>query len=223
MTDPTWLTQALEQARRDLIDLTRRNRLLHAPLEGKRPWCMALSGYGPDELFQKLYRQENFRGYAFKARTEDYEDQQSLTIVSSEQFQEPPSTRRPRLQTRLAPDKLQRRLAKIFREERTLEEEQGLSTLYLALGFLKWFDSDQSDASFAPLLLVPATMVRIGGTEGYLLRGRDDDIWPISLYAKSSRATSISIFQICRKTKNGSHQATSTRFLARSKDSRAGA
>jgi hypothetical protein len=176
MTDPTWLTQALEQARRDLIDLTRRNRLLHAPLEGKRPWCMALSGYGPDELFQKLYRQENFRGYAFKARTEDYEDQQSLTIVSSEQFQEPPSTRRPRLQTRLAPDKLQRRLAKIFREERTLEEEQGLSTLYLALGFLKWFDSDQSDASFAPLLLVPATMVRIGGTEGYLLRGRDDDI-----------------------------------------------
>ncbi|MGA8698313.1 MAG: DUF4011 domain-containing protein, partial [Xanthobacteraceae bacterium] len=84
--------------------------------------------------------------------------------------------RRPRLQTRLAPDKLQKRLAKIFREERTLEEEQGLSTLYLALGFLNWFDSDQAEASFAPLLLVPVTMVRVGGADGYLLRGRDDEI-----------------------------------------------
>ena len=34
MIDPKWLTRALEQARRDLIDLTRRNRLLNAPLEG---------------------------------------------------------------------------------------------------------------------------------------------------------------------------------------------
>jgi hypothetical protein len=63
MTDSKWLTWALDQARRDLIDLTRRNRLLHAPLEGKRPWCMAISGYTTDELFEKLYRQENFRGY----------------------------------------------------------------------------------------------------------------------------------------------------------------
>ena len=86
MIDPKWLTRALDQARRDLIDLTRRNRLLHAPLEGKRPWCMAVSGYNPDELFEKLYRQENFRGYAFKARKEDSEEQQSLTITSSEQI-----------------------------------------------------------------------------------------------------------------------------------------
>jgi len=180
MIDPKWLSRALDQARRDLIDLTRRNRLLHAPLEGKRPWCMAVTGYNPDELFEKLYRQENFRGYAFKARKEDSEEQQSLTTTSTEQIisssQEPPSTRRPRLQTRLAPDKLQKRLAKIFREERTLEEEQGLSTLYLALGFLKWFDSDQSEESSAPLLLVPVTMARVGGTDGYLLRGRDDEI-----------------------------------------------
>ena len=179
MTDPKWLTWALDQARRDLIDLTRRNRLLHAPLEGKRPWCMAISGYTPDELFEKLYRQENFRGYAFKARTEDPNEQQPLAITSSEQItssQEPASTRRPRLQTRLPLDKLQKRLAKIFREQRTLEEEQGLSTLYLALGFLKWFDSDQTEESFAPLLLVPVTIVSVGGADGYLLQGRDDEI-----------------------------------------------
>jgi hypothetical protein len=62
------LEWALEQARRDLVDLSRRNRLLHAPLGGKRPWCMAIMGHSPDALFDKLYRQENFGGYAFTAR-----------------------------------------------------------------------------------------------------------------------------------------------------------
>ena len=179
MTDPNWLLRALDQARRDLIDLTRRNRLLHAPLEGKRPWCMAIIDHDANELFEKLYRQENFRGYAFKGRREESDDQQSLAVRPTTQVnssQEAGSTRRPRLQTRLEHDKLQKRLAKIFREERTLEEEQGLSTLYLALGFLKWFDSDQAEASFAPLLLLPVTMVRVGGADGYLLRGRDDEI-----------------------------------------------
>ena len=68
MTDPKSLTWALDQARRELIDLTRRNRLLHAPLAGKRPWCMAITGHTPDQLFEKLYRQENFRGYAFEVK-----------------------------------------------------------------------------------------------------------------------------------------------------------
>jgi len=69
MTNPQWLTWALDQARRDLIDLTRRNRLLHAPLGGNRPWCMAITGRSPDEIFETLYRQEKFRGYSFTARS----------------------------------------------------------------------------------------------------------------------------------------------------------
>jgi hypothetical protein len=108
-----------------LIDLTRRNRLLNAPLEGKRPWCMAITGQTPDELFSRLYRQDNFRGYAFKAR----EDEQQLPVVLNGDQQtssaKSTSTKRPFLQTRLASDKLDRRLAKIFREERTLEERGG--------------------------------------------------------------------------------------------------
>ena len=46
----------------------------------------------------------------------------------------------------------------------------------MALGFLKWFDNDQAEESLAPLLLLPVTMIRISGAEGYLLRGRDDEI-----------------------------------------------
>jgi hypothetical protein len=140
---------------------------------------MAITGQTPDQLFERLYRQENFRGYAFEAYEEESSKQPPLDIVPTHpiiDFQETASTRRPRLRTRLDPDKLQKRLTKIFREERTLEEEQGLSTLYLALGFLKWFDNDQAEESLAPLLLLPVTMIRIAGAEGYLLRGRDDEI-----------------------------------------------
>jgi hypothetical protein len=135
---PNPIAWALEQARRDLIDLTRRNRLLHAPLEGNRPWCLALTGQSPDDLFTKLYRQEKFRGYAFNPRTAATNEQEMLPVASSERAGaalEVTPTRRLRLQTQLDSDKLQKRLAKIFREERTLEEEeQGLSTLYLAIG-----------------------------------------------------------------------------------------
>src|SRR6516162_3701722 len=70
------LKWARDQARRDLVDLSRRNRLLHAPLGGKRPWCMAIVGHSPDELFDKLHRQENFRGYAFSARDGDDSDEE---------------------------------------------------------------------------------------------------------------------------------------------------
>src|SRR5262245_24884403 len=48
------LRKALDEARRDLVDPSRRNRLLHAPLDGKRPWCMAIVGHDADELFNAL-------------------------------------------------------------------------------------------------------------------------------------------------------------------------
>jgi very-short-patch-repair endonuclease len=175
---------AIDQARRELLDPSRRNRLLHAPLTGKRPWCMAIVGHDPDELFRMLCREENFCGYAFDGSGEqdeqgDVSDRNTPVALFSSQ-PSPPGTKssaRPHLQTRLSPEKLERRLTKIFREERTLEEEQGISTLYLALGFLKWFDSDHSDEpSFGPLILAPATMARVRGTDGYALYGRDEEI-----------------------------------------------
>ena len=194
----TRIKLAIDQARRELLDPSRRNRLLHAPLTGKRPWCMAIVGHDPDELFRMLCQQENFCGYAFDACGEqneqgDISDQNRPDLAHLSSQPSPPATKitrhakmtaatmngsaRPRLQTKLNPEKLESRLTKIFREERTLEEEQGVSTLYLALGFLKWFDSDHSEEpSLAPLILAPVTMVRVRGSDGYALYGRDEEI-----------------------------------------------
>ena len=64
------------------------------------------------------------------------------------------------LQTALVDDKLQKRLLKLYYDARTYEEEQGVNILFLALGFLKWFDRQESSSRerFAPLILLPVTL-----------------------------------------------------------------
>ena len=162
---------------------------------------MAIVGIGADELFDALYRQENFRGYTFEAHG-DVEAVKKTDVgqVSQRTLLDAPTRApmiagrgntghrgRPRLQTLLDCEKLEKRLTKIYREARTLEEEQGISTLYLALGFLKWFDSDQSEEpSLAPLILLPVSLDRGQERGGYVLSGREDDIVVnVSLHGRS--------------------------------------
>ena len=60
---------------------------------------------------------------------------------------------------------------------RTAEKEQGVNILYLALGFLTWFeDKSSSVAREAPLILLPAELVRNAPTSTYDLRCRDDEV-----------------------------------------------
>ena len=64
-----------------------------------------------------------------------------------------------RLQTLLFPADLEARLRKLRRKARTALEESGENFLYLALGFLEWFDANDSDKPrLAPLVLVPVDL-----------------------------------------------------------------
>ena len=81
------------------------------------------------------------------------------------------------LQTKLDPEKLEKKLLKLFLEARTFEEEQGVSILFLAIGFLNWFEEDRSETvTSAPLLLVPVALERKQGRDPFVLRGREDDM-----------------------------------------------
>ena len=71
---------------------------------------------------------------------------------------------------------LYRRLTEIYRAARLSIEENGSNTLYLALGFLRWRRSDDSDRVHeAPLLLVPLTIERKSVKDGYRLRRGDEE------------------------------------------------
>jgi hypothetical protein len=54
---------------------------------------------------------------------------------------------------------MDRKLAGIRDQARTMHQEAGVNTLYLALGFLEWREAQQSEKKhFSPLLLLPASL-----------------------------------------------------------------
>lgn len=50
----------------------------------------------------------------------------------------------------------------IYRKEKTIQEESGTATLYLAVGFLKWCSASEEEDKFAPILLYPVTISKRG-------------------------------------------------------------
>lgn len=79
----------------------------------------------------------------------------------------------PSLQTLKWPDLLDAHLNRIKGEARLSEQETGLSTLYLAFGFLEWRDVATAKPQLAPLALLPVTIDQETGRNGrkrYTLR-----------------------------------------------------
>ena len=91
-----------------------------------------------------------------------------------------------KLQTALSEERLFLQLLKIHSEANCYIEEQGVNTLFVALGFLYWYEADSTDkVRKAPLLLVPVQLERSGAKESFKLRYTDDDLVEnLSLAAK---------------------------------------
>lgn len=63
----------------------------------------------------------------------------------------------------------------IYRTSRSALEENGANSLFVALGLLKWFETELSvRPRYAPILLLPVDIIRKGG--GYTIRLRDEDL-----------------------------------------------
>ena len=81
-----------------------------------------------------------------------------------------------KLCTCLSEKELGKVLKKLQRAAKVSLEENGANTLYLALGFLRWFETDKSTRPrYAPLVLVPVDIVRKLAGQTYALRARDED------------------------------------------------
>lgn len=65
----------------------------------------------------------------------------------------------------------------LYYTSRTDLEENGANTLFVAMGFLKWYESDVSKlARYAPILLYPIEMIRKSSARGYVIRFRDEEV-----------------------------------------------
>ena len=81
-----------------------------------------------------------------------------------------------RLRTYLTETELKLALTKLYRASRLSLEENGANTLYLALGFLKWYETTNSElARYAPILLLPIEIIRKSSQKDFVIRSREED------------------------------------------------
>lgn len=81
-----------------------------------------------------------------------------------------------RIRTFLPPVELDRNLKNLYRGAKVSIEENGTNTLFLALGFLRWFESDLSEKPrYAPIVLIPVDIVKSPRNKGYIIRSRQEE------------------------------------------------
>ncbi|MBR6336421.1 MAG: DUF4011 domain-containing protein, partial [Ruminococcus sp.] len=81
-----------------------------------------------------------------------------------------------RLRSFLREAELEAALKKLHRKAKLSLEENGANTLYLALGFLCWYETDRSlRRRYAPLVLVPVDIIRKISDNAFSLRIRSEE------------------------------------------------
>jgi very-short-patch-repair endonuclease len=178
------LDAKLERARTELLDLSARNRLLNIPRSAKSAKTLEVIDERTAEVFRLLVKDgKAFTFLAGKGATAEQDDDE-IEIAELVQPEDDGVDARgvanrhadTRLQTRLTPAGLQKKLLDLYYDARTLEEEQGVNILFLALGTLKWVDPNNATVvRYAPLILVPVELERGNAAEKFKLRARLED------------------------------------------------
>jgi hypothetical protein len=165
-----------DDTRKRLVETGTRNRLVHVNRTNTRGNVLNVVNERSDDVYALLFGGKTMR---FAALGQDRgEDRGGLVLAndSERDFDEGRFTDN-QLDTRLGPDALQKKLLKIAREAQTAEEESGVNMLYLAMGFLTWFeDKSSSLPREAPLVLLPVELCRNTRTSTYDIRARDEDV-----------------------------------------------
>ena len=175
---PNQTALLLEGARRRLVETGTRNRLVHVNRLAKRSNTLTVINERADDVFAILKMNGRKMKFAATKSEEDDEPDELLLLPNflDEEIDEGRFTDQ-FLETPLTPDGLQKRLLRLARDARTAEEEQGVNILYLAIGFLRWFEAKSSSIQReSPLILLPVELVRNERTSTYDVRCRDDDI-----------------------------------------------
>ncbi len=161
----------LMDARWELLDLTTRNRLINTRRRTTRSGRLEIVHERSEDVFRLLVEEK--KSMAFRAAEPaqqvspaNVDQPNGPSILQPEESDTDPNRSSPDLADRLLQsdvptERLQRKLLNLFYDARTFEQEQGINILFLALGFLKWYEDDKSDVPrHAPLILVPVELQR---------------------------------------------------------------
>ena len=185
---PRNTADAVAFLRRKLLDIGKRNRLINTPLRNPRAKQLRIVDELSDEVFRLLVTEKRKMSFLSVPEAkgtdadEDAVDDGQLVYVPPADDEVKVGGLAARhtdlnLQTNYKAEPLQKRLLGLSRDAKTLEEEQGISVLFLALGFLKWFESESSEVErYAPLIIVPVNLVRDDIRGRFKLELRDEDM-----------------------------------------------
>src|SRR5262249_41545324 len=153
----------IDQWKSRLLDLSLRNRLLNFRETKSTIRILSNSpGRIEDELAAEhelsLRPRPKLMGEDDPRNAVAYTQQQRADALAEHLADE---LRHGRLHTNLDESENARRLTELFRSARNAIEENGANTLFAAVGFLEWRETEFSDRIFrAPLLLVPVELKR---------------------------------------------------------------
>lgn len=172
------LNEYFEQSRNDLLDLSLRNNFLNT--KDSKSNSVRIINESSIEVFKLLVEKGN-KMY-FDSRRDKIAEEQDSEFNAL--FQLPPiesidrsSLTDNKLQTNHGPKDLQRRLLSISRNARLSIEEKGINTLFLALGFIRWYEHENSESPrIAPTLLVPVEIHRTSINSQFKIWFNEDDI-----------------------------------------------
>ena len=80
-----------------------------------------------------------------------------------------------RLRTFAEKEEMADTLRFLGKKAKTAEEESGANVLFLAFGFLKWYEQDSAEAKYAPLVLVPVKISAGKGGKGFSLTVSEEE------------------------------------------------
>ena len=175
---PTTPEGRVEQWKRKLLDLTKRNRLLNL-----RPSKSAISIFCPDliRLEDKLAANEKITLIPplRRANAEGVPDAELYTLRTGDALAERYAAEaldRNEIVANVSEKDLEAGLLELYRKAKTDLQEGGSNTLFLALGMLKWKPAGDETRSFrAPLVLIPLKMERSSAKSKIRLQHHEDD------------------------------------------------
>ena len=175
-------TSDLEELRNRLLDLTLRNNLLNYKPSAARSIEIVESRLA--EIYQSLVLDE--KGMKFQPGEKDTSSApEEKNIWKYPIFSKSAKHTDLVLDTPYTDIELRKKLYSLQNKSRTVFEEQGYPTLYLAVGFVQWTENESAKPLKAPLLLLPVDLERQKVKENYTLRwSGEDPVVSLSLSAK---------------------------------------
>lgn len=159
------LNNRIENWKKLLLDLGKRNRLINL-IEGKRN-SIKITNPSCEELWECIVIKEREAIFPYAKRVKIDNDGEEIyeTVIKGD------------IETTKSIGDLQKTLKNLRYKANTSIEEQGINTLYLTFGVLKWKEQETSSQQFSsPIILVPVRLLIESMTSPYRLVLHDDEI-----------------------------------------------